>query len=234
MSGQLTGKTLKGFYALEGIDGAGKTTLLNALKEKCQKEGTDSVLLFHAEPTNELTGLACRALLDDKSCPISYPPSFRAYVFAADRYNHLYAKNTGVLALIEQGKMVITDRYIYSSVAYQTCMDDYREDFSQRKYLAAHVNRGFELPEKVFFLKCPPALALERQKKRAKEPIDDLDRLMWLDTQYKSIFEREKAMYKWAEQDYPTRHINMPLIVTLDASKDVEDLVSIMYMEIFS
>ena len=234
MRRQLTGKTLRGFYALEGIDGSGKTTLLNALKEKCRKEGTDGVLLFHAEPTNELTGLACRALLDDKSCTISYPPSFRAYVFAADRYSHLYAKDTGVLDLIEQGKMVVTDRYLYSSIVYQTCMEDTREDLAQRRHLAYHANSGFELPEKVFFLKCPPALALERQRKRAKEPIDTLDRLMWLDTQYSRIFERERTVYEWMRQDYPLDHIDLPLVVTLDASKDAEDLVSIMYMEIFS
>ena len=228
----LTGKTLRGFYAIEGIDGAGKTTLLKALKEKCQKEGTDSALLFHAEPTDSSIGSACRKLLAEGGK--DYPPSVASYLFAADRYRHLYDKDSGVLALIEQGKMVITDRYIYSSVVYQTCMEDAREGLAQRRHLAYHVNRGFELPEKVFFLKCPPALALERQKKRAKEPIDTLEHLTRLDSQYERIFERERTAYEWAEQDYPAEHIDLPLVVVLDASKDAEDLVSIMYMEVFS
>ena len=228
----LTGKTLRGFYAIEGIDGAGKTTLLKALKEKCQREGTDSVLLFHVEPTDSSIGSACRKLLAEGEADC--PPSVAAYLFAADRYGHLYDKDSGVLALIEQGKMVITDRYLYSSIVYQTCMEDAREGLQQRRQLAYHVNRAFELPEKVFFLKCPPALALERQKKRGREPIDDIHRLMELDAQYRRVFERERTAYEWMRQDYPLDHIDLPLVVTLDASKDAEDLVSIMYMEIFS
>ena len=232
MRRQLTGKTLKGFYALEGIDGAGKTTLVNALKEKCKAEGVDSVLLFHAEPTDSYVGFACRNLL--ASGRSIYPPSVAAYLFAADRYSHLYAKYTGVLDLIEQGKMVVTDRYLYSSIVYQTCMEDTREDLEQRRQLAYHVNMGFELPEKVFFLKCPPDLALERQKKRAKEPIDTLDHLARLDSQYERIFEREEVAYEWARQDCATERIDLPLVVRLDASKDAAELAGIMYKEIFS
>ena len=228
----LTGKTLRGFYAIEGIDGAGKTTLLKALKEKCQREGTDSALLFHAEPTDSSIGSACRKLLAEGG--EDYPPSVAAYLFAADRHGHLYDKDSGVLALIEQGKMVITDRYLYSSIVYQTCMEDAREGLQQRRQLAYAINRAFELPEKVFFLKCPPALALERQEERGREPIDDIYRLMELDAQYRRVFERERTAYEWMRQDYPLDHIDLPLVVTLDASKDAEDLVSIMYMEIFS
>ena len=229
---QFAGNVLRGFYALEGIDGAGKTTLVNALKEICGKEGTDDVLVFHAEPTDSYVGLACRNLL--ASGKAVYPPSVAAYIFAADRYSHLYAKNSGVLALIGQGKMVLTDRYLYSSIVYQACMEDSREDMAQRTLLAACLNRGFELPEKVFFLKCPPALALERQKKRAKEPIDTLDRLERLDMQYERVFGRNETLCEWARQDHPTERIGLPVVVRLDASKDAEELADIMYREIFA
>lgn len=228
----LTGKTLKGFYAIEGIDGAGKTTLFNALKEKCRKEGKDGVLMFHAEPTDSDVGRACRRMIADGWG--SVPPSFAAYMFAADRYNHLYDKQNGILALLEQGKMVLTDRYLYSSIVYQTCMEDDRESLHERRLLAARINSGFEMPEKVFFLKCKPALALERQKKRGEEHVDTLDRLIMLDQFYKITFEREETMYKWVQQDYPLDHVDLPIVVRLDASKDIDELVSLMYLAIFS
>lgn len=231
MTGQFTGKTLKGFYALEGIDGAGKTTLVGALKEKCKAEGVDSVLLFHAEPTDSYVGLACRNLL--ASGKAVYPPSVAAYLFAADRYSHLYAKNAGVLALVKQGKMVLTDRYFYSSVVYQACMEDSRECMEQRRRLAWILNRQFEQPEKVFFLKCEPSLALQRQKERAKEPIDSIVRLAELDSQYERTFGSMETVRKLAEAD-PFADVVLPAVVRLDASKDTGELADIMYKEIFS
>lgn len=224
---RLTGKTLKCFYALEGIDGAGKTTVVRELKKLCVKHGMDEVLLFHAEPTSELSGLACRNLL---SSGLDYPPSFSAYMFAADRYSHLYGNDNGVLALIERGKMVLTDRYLYSSMVYQASMHDDREEYVQRRELADMLNKNFEKPEKIFFLKCTPELARERQKERGQRPFDSMDRLAELGRRYETLFERLEARHKWALQD----GTDAPAVVRLDASKDAKELAETMYKEIFA
>lgn len=228
---QLTGKVLRGFYALEGIDGAGKTTLLSALKDMCRGDGTDNALLFHAEPTGSTIGLACRnALIGGRD---DYPPSVAAYLLAADRYGHLYGKDEGVLPLLERGKMVITDRYLYSSIVYQTCMEDGREGLEQRRLLAETLNGFFEKPEKVFFLKCDPCLALERQRKRGKEPIDSIGRLRSLDMRYELLFAMMEKAYKWSLGDSSAGHPEAVSVVRLDASRDAGELAGIVYGEIF-
>lgn len=232
MRDTLTGKVLKGFYALEGIDGAGKTTLVRALRELCRQDGTDSVLLFHKEPTDSYIGLACRGMAEGAS-QAGLPPSTAAYLFAADRYCHLYNTRDGVLALLGEGKMVLTDRYFYSSIAYQACMEDSREGMEQRRRLASILNRDFEQPEKVFFLKCDPSLALQRQKERGKEPIDSIARLAELDRQYERVFGSMELLRKLAEDD-PCADTVLPVVVRLDASKGAEELAEVLYKEIFS
>ena len=224
MTGQFTGKALKGFYALEGIDGAGKTTLVSALKELSREEGADATLLFHAEPTSGTTGLYCRKIAEG-AAQANPPPSLAAYLFAADRYQHLYDRDSGILSLLESGKKVFTDRYLYSSIVYQTCMEDSREDASQRRELARRLNRDFERPEKVFFLKCPPELALERQVKRGKKPIDSLERLATLDTEYETALGALEAL--------PDGAGDSPVVVRLDASKGAEELAKTVYGQIF-
>ena len=121
LTDRFTGRVLKGFYTVEGVDGCGKTTALAALKKLCADEGMDSVLEFHAEPTPGAAGKACRELLGNGGW---HPSCLNAYMFAADRYDHLYREGNGITSLIGQGKMVIADRYLYSSVVYQACMED--------------------------------------------------------------------------------------------------------------
>lgn len=226
-----TGRMLKRFYALEGIDGAGKTTLVKALKELCDEKGAGDVLVMHAEPTDNYIGLACRNMIS--SGKAVYPPSVAAYLFAADRYSHLYAKKDGVLALLEQGKMVLTDRYIYSSIVYQACMEDSRESLPQRRKLATLLNKDFEIPEIFFFLECSPELALERQRKRGEDSIDSIGRLAHLDKQYQRCFARLEALREWERQDYPLDSLNIPAVVRLDAGKSAEELARQVHDEIF-
>ena len=227
----LTGRTLKCFYALEGIDGAGKTTVVRELRKLLIKHGMDQALLLHTEPTTELAGLACRNLMTYGN---EFPPSFSAYMFAADRYIHLYANNTGVIDLLGSGKMVLTDRYFYSSIVYQTCERDSREDWRQRMELVAYLNRRFESPEKVFFLKCEPALARERQKERGIKPYDSIDRLAELDKCYERLFERLGEWRTWAGQEFSLDGAGATSVVKLDASKDAKELAETVYGEIFA
>ncbi len=103
--------------AIDGPNGAGKTTIIQELRKELEKRGIDTY--FTKEPTeNELGGFV-RAYAE-KCEGISV-----ACLVAADRYQHLKDE---ILPQLERGKIVITDRYVLSSLILQR-MDEVSEEF---------------------------------------------------------------------------------------------------------
>ncbi|MFF9486103.1 dTMP kinase [Streptomyces sp. NPDC014676] len=101
------------FIALEGGDGAGKSTQAEALAEWIRAKGHEVVLT--REPGATPVGKRLRSiLLDVSSAGLSHRAE--ALLYAADRAEHI---DTVVRPALERGAVVITDRYIDSSVAYQ-------------------------------------------------------------------------------------------------------------------
>src|SRR5665648_190988 len=99
------------FIVIEGLDGSGKTTQAKFLAKKLEK--THKVLLT-AEPSLSKIGTFIRedCLHEDNRLPTEA----EALLFAADRIEHMYSE---VKPALDDGKLVICDRYIYSSLAYQ-------------------------------------------------------------------------------------------------------------------
>src|SRR5674476_252166 len=99
------------FIVIEGLDGSGKTTQAKFLAKKLEK--THKVLLT-AEPSLGKIGTFIRedCLYEDKRLPTEA----EALLFAADRIEHM--KNE-ISPALDEGKLVICDRYVYSSLAYQ-------------------------------------------------------------------------------------------------------------------
>ncbi|MEU4485882.1 dTMP kinase [Streptomyces purpurascens] len=101
------------FIALEGGDGAGKSTQAEALAEWIRGKGHEVVLT--REPGATPVGKRLRSiLLDVSSEGLSHRAE--ALLYAADRAEHI---DTVVRPALERGAVVISDRYIDSSVAYQ-------------------------------------------------------------------------------------------------------------------
>ncbi|WFB87988.1 MULTISPECIES: dTMP kinase [Streptomyces] len=101
------------FIALEGGDGAGKSTQAEALAEWIRGKGHEVVLT--REPGATPVGKRLRSiLLDVSSAGLSH--SAEALLYAADRAEHV---DTVVRPALERGAVVVSDRYIDSSVAYQ-------------------------------------------------------------------------------------------------------------------
>ncbi len=140
---------LPGFVVFEGLDGAGTTT---QAKRLCQNLNADTDAAVHTwEPTDFLTGKTIRALLDG---PEFVEPWTLALLFAADRYEHLNRPVEGILSKLKAGKVVVSDRYLFSSLAYQGSLTDFRAVES--------LNHQFPLPEHLIFIDTPRDTAMQR------------------------------------------------------------------------
>lgn len=144
---------LNGFIALEGLDGAGTTTQSDLLYRRIAAEGRRVVRT--SEPTDGPIGLLVREILAGR---VTAEPSTVAYLFAADRNEHLRASGEGILALVGDGTLVVSDRYLFSSLAYQTVDTPWD--------VVAELNRRFPLPEVTIYLDLPVETALGRIEKR--------------------------------------------------------------------
>ena len=99
------------FICIEGLDGCGKTTQAKQLAKKLRKSHN---AVYTAEPSRGKIGTYIRKsyLYSEKRLS----SVLEALLFAADRVEHV---ETEVRPALNQGKLVISDRYVYSSLAYQ-------------------------------------------------------------------------------------------------------------------
>lgn len=101
------------FIAFEGIDGSGKSTQMKLLKEKLESTGNSVFSTF--EPTKGPIGKMIRDIFNHK---MEADHRTIAALFAADRLEHILDKKEGMLAKLDEGYIVLTDRYYLSSYAY--------------------------------------------------------------------------------------------------------------------
>ncbi|MCZ0717907.1 dTMP kinase [Aerococcus kribbianus] len=102
------------FITVEGPDGAGKTTLIQGLVDRLQAD-LQVPLLLTREPGGEPLAEKIRGvILDPKHTDLD--PRAEALLYAASRRQHLVNK---ILPALAAGKMVLCDRYVDSSIAYQ-------------------------------------------------------------------------------------------------------------------
>ncbi|HDQ14121.1 MAG TPA: dTMP kinase [Sediminispirochaeta sp.] len=134
---------IKGFIVFEGLDGAGTTTQSRLLYENLRRRNTR--IVHTCEPTETFIGESIRRVLQEKE---KVAPGTLAKLFAADRHNHLYHPQEGILSLVDRGETVICDRYLFSSLAYQSIDWDFSHVWD--------LNRAFPLPEHLVFLDVSP------------------------------------------------------------------------------
>lgn len=188
---------LKNFAAFEGIDGSGTSTQLKLLAERL----TPEQIFPTAEPTTGETGKFIRRILkgeflvDDRTM---------TYLFAADRCEHVFGKN-GIVEKAASGKLVVSDRYLFSSLAYQSVFC--------REELPALLNSPFPLPELLFYFKIDAQTALSRVAERGGQ----MEIYEKLDTQQKII-----AQYERIFSEYESREKGKGMrIITVDAAASV-------------
>ncbi len=151
------------FITFEGCDGCGKSTQLKLLSEYLTKKGIPHV--FTREPGGGKISEAIREiLLNGKNAEMT--DECEALLYAAARVQHLHDKVAPALA---EGKLVICDRYVDSSLAYQAFARGLGEDFIRK--INAYALENY-LPDATVFIDLTPADAFKR-----KHGADENDRL---------------------------------------------------------
>ena len=156
--------------AVEGIDGAGKSTQIPKIAQYFEARGCTVCLT--AEPTKGPFGQRIRA------AQTRLDPRTERQLFVDDRKEHLV---TCILPALERGEVVITDRYFYSSVAYQGTRRDALKNSEDIEALhdlqddIAEQNRLYS-PEAdiLIYLRLDVDTALERMRsgREALDPIE--------------------------------------------------------------
>jgi dTMP kinase len=155
------------FIVFEGLDGSGQSTQTKLLAEFL--EGKNYKVLTTKEPTlDSRAGKKIRQILDEKT---KEDPAELQKLFAQDRQVHL---NELIIPRLKEGKIVISDRYFYSTFAF-----GYSDGLDLNWLIK--LNEDFLAPDIAFILKVAPKICVARIEKRGKA---------------KTLFEKEAKLVK--------------------------------------
>lgn len=145
--------TKKGFFiCIEGLDGSGKTTHTHRLVRNLQKREFDSV--YTTEPSEGEIGRFIRAsVLQGRQ---RVPRVVEGVLFAADRVEHL---EKDVKPALREGKIVVSDRCVYSSLAYQGAAGLDLEWIEE-------INRFALPPDLALYIDVPPEVVVKRIRRK--------------------------------------------------------------------
>jgi dTMP kinase len=189
------------FITFEGIDGVGKSTQANLLEEYLRSLGHDIVRTL--EPGGTELGVEIRQMLLHRKGEVS--PRAEALLYAADRAHHVETKVKPALAT---GKIVMSDRYLDSSVAYQGAGRELSmEDIRGISIWAT----GGLLPNLTILLDLDAASARARRNTTGQEP-DRLER------EKIEFFEATRQAFLQLASNEPDRFL------VIDASQTVEQM----------
>ncbi|MEM3380767.1 MAG: dTMP kinase, partial [Candidatus Bathyarchaeia archaeon] len=178
------------FIVIEGIDGAGKTLHSKNLCLQLHRRGYPT--RYTAEPSRNVIGrLLRREFLNRRKAP----PEVETLLFAADRLQHLREE---VMPTLRRGGIVVSDRYLYASIAYQgaqkvdiewiRCVNSFAPKPDLAIYLdvpadvaMSRIRRGRSLMERLEFEKRVRAIYLKLVKDGeltyvdGDRPVEDVD-----------------------------------------------------------
>ncbi|WJH36350.1 dTMP kinase [Paenibacillus sp. CC-CFT747] len=146
------------FITFEGPDGSGKTTQLHRLAEHLRRLGQDP--LVTREPGGTAIGDKIREIILSPENKEMADPS-EVLLYAASRAQHVQEK---ILPALEQGRLVICDRFVDASVAYQAY------GLGMNREAVEAINRfatsGLK-PDRTYLLDVSPEISRERLLNRA-------------------------------------------------------------------
>jgi dTMP kinase len=184
------------FICIEGLDGSGKSTHAHRVVRNLNKLGFDAI--YTTEPSKGELGQFIRgSVLEGKK---RVPRVVEAVLFAADRVEHIEKE---VKPALEEGKIVVSDRCVYSSLAYQGAAGLNLEWIEE-------INGSAIPPDLAVYIDVPPEVVVKRirRKKSVMERLEtqrrvqkvymkfvDSGKLMSIDG-HKTKAEVEQALFK--------------------------------------
>lgn len=203
------------FIVLEGLDGAGTTTQAERLAAALRAEGHP--VLTTREPSDGPVGVLIRQALTGRLVlPGGAGPLAQetlALLYAADRTDHLKAR---VLPALEAGQIVISDRYVLSSLAYQGASLSMAWVEAANGYAVA--------PDLTLFVQVSPEVAARRRAARggARELFEEDALQRKIARQYEAAIRRREGQEKIVRVDGE----QPPEAVTAAALAEIRALLS--------
>jgi dTMP kinase len=148
------------FIVLEGIDGSGTTTQRERLCSWLR--GLGHTVHPTAEPSSGPVGKLIRSLLSAAAGP--FDADAMALLFAADRRDHLMRE---IIPQLRAGAIVLSDRYVLSSLAYQTSSGVPRELVYTANYFGRAGQSALRTPDLTLFVEVSGEVAAQRRAQRA-------------------------------------------------------------------
>ena len=195
------------FISFEGGEGSGKSSAITAVKNKLEADGYKVVI------TREPGGVSVSEQIRNVLLAVNNQMSkeTEALLYAASRVEHLYAK---VIPLVNDGYIVLSDRYIDSSLAYQ----GYARGIGIEKVLEINMFAKAYLPKVTYFFDVRPEVGLERIKGR-----DKIDRL---DLEEFDFHQKVYDGYKEVCRLYPER------VKSINGERELELIIDEVYNDI--
>jgi len=197
------------FITFEGGDGSGKTTQITLLATWLEKHG--HTVCVTREPGGTDLGLELREIILHSTGFIS--PRAEALLYAADRAHHIH---TIVRPALERGEVVVQDRYLDSSVAYQGAGRVLDPGEVEGLSLWATENL---VPDVTFLLDVPARVAKDRQGQTERK----FDRL---EAEALDFHERVRESYLARASDDPER------VVVIDGTAAIEGIHQIITQKV--
>ena len=193
------------FITLEGPEGSGKTSAIKLVKEQLEKEGHQIVMTREPGGT-PISEQIRNVILDKNNTSMDYRTE--ALLYAASRRQHLVEK---VWPNVKEGKLVICDRYLDSSLAYQ----GYARELGVEDILNVNMyaTEG-TFPDLTLLFDLEPEVGLARINANADREVNRLD------LEKLSFHHRVRNGYLELAKRFPDRY------VIIDASLPLEEVAS--------
>lgn len=198
------------FITIEGPDGAGKSTVIKKLVETLSREFSQPIVTTRepggipiSEKIREVILNPTHTMMDERT---------EALLYAAARRQHLIEK---ILPALDSGNMVLCDRFIDSSIAYQGAAREI--GVKEVRQINDFAIEG-HYPDLTLYLDVEASVGLGRiNKGRKKEELDRLDK------ESLAFHEKVRAAYLDLLEEEPNR------IKKIDASESIENVVNNCY-----